>query len=83
MSYATSAEFACPACGKRGGMAVIDSRFTPRNKVIRRRRKCLHCGYRITTREVLTGPGQRANIDKAQKLIAEAMALLKQPEIQP
>ena len=40
----------CPACSKRG-LYTLESRRT--NKALRRRRKrCCHCGFRLTTYEV-------------------------------
>ena len=39
----------CPRC-KAYGLSITDSR--PDGKTIRRRRKCLNCGYRFTTYEI-------------------------------
>lgn len=44
------ADIPCPKCDRRGS-AVIDSRGTMRG-YIRRRRKCIGCGARFSTREV-------------------------------
>lgn len=39
----------CPKCNGYG-LACSDSR--PHNETIRRRRRCLNCGYRFTTYEI-------------------------------
>ncbi len=41
----------CPGCKKANKDKVIDSRATERGSVIRRRRECLVCGRRFTTKE--------------------------------
>ena len=41
----------CPVCGKNQ-TKVVDSR--PINGSVRRRRKCLICGHRFTTFEVIS-----------------------------
>ena len=38
----------CPICG--GSTSVINSR-TPTNDIVKRRRKCMVCGYRFNTVE--------------------------------
>jgi transcriptional repressor NrdR len=38
----------CPVCG--GQTRITDSRAQP--DVVRRRRECLECGYRFTTKEL-------------------------------
>lgn len=40
----------CPRCGHQEDK-VIDSRTSRAGDVIRRRRSCVHCGHRYTTRE--------------------------------
>jgi transcriptional repressor NrdR len=40
----------CPYCGKMGDK-VVDSRESKEGDVIRRRRQCLNCGKRFTSRE--------------------------------
>ena len=39
----------CPRC-KAYGLSITDSR--PDGETIRRRRRCLNCGYRFTTYEI-------------------------------
>ena len=41
----------CPACRESNKDKVIDSRMTEGGSVVRRRRKCLSCGRRFTTKE--------------------------------
>lgn len=40
----------CPVCG--GATKIVDSRSSRAGESIRRRRECLACGHRFTTREV-------------------------------
>ncbi len=40
----------CPHCHKNGSR-VVDSRPSEDGSVIRRRRECIHCGFRFTTFE--------------------------------
>lgn len=42
----------CPQCNHTLA-SVIDSRFSKKEGTIRRRRQCLGCSYRYTTREIL------------------------------
>ena len=42
----------CSNCGQEGTLITIDSRHTG-GESIRRRRKCVICSYRFTTREFL------------------------------
>ncbi|WP_297058050.1 transcriptional regulator NrdR [Thermosulfurimonas sp.] len=42
----------CPSCHKED-TKVVDSRSTGEGFVIRRRRECVHCGFRFTTYERL------------------------------
>lgn len=42
----------CPLCGK--DTIVLDSRFKSDDNIIRRRRECLTCGHRFTTKEIMT-----------------------------
>lgn len=45
----------CPSCGKNG-MGVRDTRrATGDGALIRRRRVCHSCGYRMTTHEIIVG----------------------------
>lgn len=45
----------CPKC-KFKMTSVIDSRKKSSGYLTRRRRKCNKCGYRFTTKEVITNP---------------------------
>jgi transcriptional repressor NrdR len=66
----------CPYCGHLGDK-VVDSRESKEGDVIRRRRQCLHCGKRFTSRErledieyrVVKKDGNREAFQR-QKLIA-------------
>ena len=40
----------CPFCGENSDK-VVDSRESSNNRIIRRRRKCLECGRKFTTKE--------------------------------
>lgn len=54
MSY-----FQCPKCGKHSETKVTDCRKTPNANGWRRRRKCLSCGKRYSTVEVIAPEGRR------------------------
>lgn len=41
----------CPACG--GRLGVVDSRDVKSENAVRRRRQCLACASRVTTRETI------------------------------
>lgn len=41
----------CPSCKEQGKDKVIDSRLTDGGSAVRRRRECLSCGRRFTTKE--------------------------------
>ena len=41
----------CPSCKEQGKDKVIDSRLTDGGSAVRRRRECLACGRRFTTKE--------------------------------
>ena len=66
----------CPYCGNLGDK-VVDSRESKEGDVIRRRRQCLNCGKRFTSRErledieyrVVKKDGNRETFQR-QKLIA-------------
>jgi transcriptional repressor NrdR len=66
----------CPYCGHLGDK-VVDSRESKEGDVIRRRRQCLNCGKRFTSRErledieyrVIKKDGNREGFQR-QKLIA-------------
>jgi transcriptional repressor NrdR len=66
----------CPYCGRLGDK-VVDSRESKEGDVIRRRRQCLSCGKRFTSRErledieyrVIKKDGNRESFQR-QKLIA-------------
>ncbi len=63
----------CPQCSANCDR-VVDSRSTPENDVIRRRRLCLKCGARFTTYEqierklprVVKRDGRREDFDRAK-----------------
>lgn len=42
--------FVCARCGNQSWQ-VIETRFVQRLEVVRRRRKCVSCGCRVTTEE--------------------------------
>ena len=67
----------CPECD--GKVCVVDSRVQER--YLRRRRKCLACGYKWTTRETaIDGPEVRVPFDELQKLkdaYKDMMAIMK------
>lgn len=42
--------FVCARCGNQSWQ-VMETRFVQRREVVRRRRKCLACGSRVTTEE--------------------------------
>jgi transcriptional regulator NrdR family protein len=46
-------EIVCPIgeCGARGTLYVVDTRYSPPDEAIRRRRKCRACGGTLTTFE--------------------------------
>jgi len=48
----------CPKCNDQNDK-VIDSRSARNGAAIRRRRRCLHCGYRFTTYEEVLKPSLR------------------------
>lgn len=48
----------CPKCDDQNDK-VIDSRSARNGAAIRRRRRCLHCGYRFTTYEEALKPSLR------------------------
>lgn len=45
---------ACPGCGNQR-TSIIDSRNASRDNSVRRRRVCLGCGARFTTKEHVVG----------------------------
>lgn len=69
--------YPCGVCGGKTG--VIDSRSSPEG--IRRRRKCVSCGERITTMERVYTPGMGSNpkvsaaMETARRLIAQLQGL--------
>lgn len=53
----------CPNCSASAATAtcrVIDRRDVPRSNAIRRRRRCLGCGHRWSTCEVVLAPEDRS-----------------------
>ncbi len=77
----------CPYC-KEDKDKVIDSRASEGGRVIRRRRECLSCGRRFTTRErvdetvklqVIKKDGSRAPFDRNKILEGVQRACYKRP----
>lgn len=70
--------FPCPCCG--GNTKTTDSRMSNKlGRANRRRRKeCLNCGERFTTREVLDGstPGD-SKLPKLNKALGEINKVVK------
>ncbi len=71
----------CPFCGASKNHQVVESRSTATH--IRRRRKCLTCKKRFSTREVLSEPTEakllredRRAANKSFRLLAEQNATL-------
>lgn len=60
----------CPQCSGHI-IRVIDSRFAAKNWQIRRRRRCMDCEYRWTTRETLEKlpPPTSDEIERLHKVI--------------
>lgn len=65
----------CPACRESNKDKVIDSRMTEGGSVVRRRRECIACGRRFTTKErveeelrlsVIKRDGSRVPFDRAK-----------------
>ncbi|MCG3137625.1 MAG: Transcriptional repressor NrdR [Phycisphaerae bacterium] len=78
----------CPACSKVGEDRVIDSRTTDGGKAIRRRRECVACGRRFTTKErveednritVIKKDGSRMPFDPERVLNGMRHACYKRP----
>ena len=68
-------DLACPDCGQRDSQ-VKDSRGTDANG-IRRRRECVRCGCRFTTRERMELAGQAVSVlDRATAALREATELI-------
>ncbi len=76
----------CPFCG-HDDTGVVDSRETPDQRQIRRRRECKSCGERFTTYEaveevvpqVVKKDGRRESWDKQKLRIALRRACAKRP----
>ncbi len=76
----------CPFCGSNSDK-VIDSRESINGRIIRRRRKCLDCGRKYTTKEslvnlpiiVLKQNGQRESFDREKLQRGLAIACNKRP----
>jgi transcriptional regulator NrdR family protein len=63
----------CPACGG-DQLSVIDSRPVPLRNGIRRRRKCLACGHRLSTDECIVPFGHRTTAPETLQLAHDALA---------
>ncbi len=76
----------CPVCGGHS-TKVLDSRDTAESTQVRRRRCCVSCGHRFTTRErieeqlisVLKKDGQREPLDRAKIRRGLELACRKRP----
>lgn len=76
----------CPYCGNNDSK-VIDSRAKDNGKVIRRRRECLECGKRFTTREEVDKPlllvvktdGRREPFERQKLVKGLIVACTKRP----
>lgn len=60
--------FQCPQCG--GATKVKDSRAVRGPSYVRRRRRCLNCGFRFTTYERWAESDEAANLLLKQRLTA-------------
>ncbi len=76
----------CPFCGDETNK-VIDTRVAREGEEIRRRRECLECGQRFTTRErveevvprIIKQDGRREPYDRAKLLAGIEHACAKRP----
>lgn len=76
----------CPFCGEKQGV-VLDSRETPDNEAVRRRRQCEKCGRRFTTYErvepieikVIKKNGKKENFDREKLRRGIVKATWKRP----
>ena len=77
----------CPFCGKDHDK-VVDSRSSEAGQAVRRRRECLECGRRFTTRErveattrliVVKKDGSRVPYDRSKALAGLQKACYKRP----
>lgn len=63
-------DFECARCHSAETF-VTDSRGNRRQTAIRRRRECVHCGFRFTTYETVDHPQVIANrIERAKKALS-------------
>lgn len=78
----------CPYCREINQDKVIDSRLSENGEVIRRRRACVSCGKRFTTKErveqdvklmVIKRDGSRMPYDRAKILASLQRAAYKRP----
>jgi transcriptional repressor NrdR len=78
----------CPYCRETNQDKVIDSRLSENGEVIRRRRACVSCGKRFTTKErfeqdvrlmVIKRDGTRVPYDRAKILAGIQRATYKRP----
>lgn len=78
----------CPYCKEADHDRVIDSRVTEGGSAIRRRRECLVCGRRYTTKErvdeeakltVVKRDGTRMPFDRAKIILGLRRACFKRP----
>lgn len=78
----------CPACADTNKSRVIDSRLTDAGQAIRRRRECMACGRRYTTKErieeelrlmVIKNSGQRVPYNRENIVLGVEKACNKLP----
>ena len=78
----------CPYCRETNQDKVIDSRLSENGEVIRRRRACISCGKRFTTKErvehdvrlmVIKRDGTRVPYDRSKILAGIQRATYKRP----
>ena len=69
----SNGSFKCPACP--GGTRVGDSRSVIKTNTYRRRRKCLRCGERFTTYELLER--DLADLSDAKRAMKQMLGALQ------
>lgn len=73
---AVFADLPCPSCDYRGSK-VVDSRGS-KGQYIRRRRECLKCAWRFSTREMITDEmASRPFVERRLSYIEIAIAKLR------
>ena len=77
----------CPYCSAKNSSSVVDSRTSPVDGAIRRRRECAKCARRFTTYErakevrfsVIKRSGKREDFDRGKVLAGVMKACEKRP----